>query len=341
MSSELWDVVIVGGGPAGLTAGLYAARANLRSVLLEKLLSGGQLLNTDLIEDYPGFISTTGRELAEKMEEHAKKFGLVVEQGTVQQISREDGIFVTRTQDGPEYRSKTVILTAGGIPKKLEVPGEELLAGRGVSYCAVCDGPLFREKVLAVAGGGDSAFQEGIYLTRHASKVFIIHRRDEFRAQPILQDKARENPKIEFITSSVIDEIGGGQTVEWIKVRNLKTGDTSQIPVDGVFIFVGFNPNSGLFDEHLDHDPQGFLLVNERMETRVPGLYVAGDVRAQLARQITTAVGDATTAAIAAEQYIEDQAFKALQEVGARGQTPEEQTAASGQALARQSAARE
>jgi thioredoxin reductase (NADPH) len=311
VNEELWDVAIVGAGPAGLTAGLYAARANLRSVLIEKLLPGGELLNTDIIEDYPGFVSTTGRELAEKMEEHARKFGLVIEQGTVEKIVRENGTFVTRTEEGPAFRSRTVIMTAGGVPKKLEVPGEELLAGRGVSYCAVCDGPLFRNKVVAVVGGGDSAFQEGIYLTRHASKVYLIHRRDEFRAQPILQDKARENEKIEFITSAVVDEIGGERLVEWAKVRSLKDGTVTKIPMDGVFIFIGFSPNSGLFEGHLTHDENGFLITNDRMETGVPGLYAAGDVRSQLARQITTAVGDATTAAIAAEQFIEDQAFKA------------------------------
>src|SRR5262249_23312525 len=161
----------------------------------------------------------------------------------------------------------------------------------GVSYCAVCDGPLFRQKVLAVVGGGDSAFQEGIYLTRHASKVYIIHRRDEFRASPDLQEKARENPKIEFITSAVVDEIGGSPNVEYAMVRNLKDDSVTKLPLDGVFIFVGFSPNSGLFEEHLDHDDQGFLVTNDHMETRIPGLYAAGDVRSQLARQITTAVG--------------------------------------------------
>jgi thioredoxin reductase (NADPH) len=312
VTNELeFDVVIIGGGPAGLTAGLYAARANLKSVLIEKLLPGGELLNTDLIEDYPGFVSVTGRELAEKMEEHAKSFGLRIDSENVQKIVHEDGSFLTRTEDGPDYRSKTVIMTAGGVPRKLEVPGEEELAGRGVSYCAVCDGPLFKNKVLAVVGGGDSAFQEGLYLTRHASKVYIIHRRDEFRAQPILQDKARENEKIEFITSAAIEEIGGERTVQWAKVKNLKDGSVSTLPLDGVFIFIGFTPNSGLYEGHLEHDEQGFLRTNDRMETGVPGLYAAGDVRVQLARQITTAVGDATTAAVAAEQFIEDQAYRA------------------------------
>jgi len=311
VNENIWDVLIVGGGPAGLTAGLYAARANLRALLIERLLPGGELLNTDLIEDYPGFISTTGRELAELMEQHARKFGLVIEQGTVERISRDDGGFFTRTEEGPTFHSKMVILTAGGTPRKLEVPGEEELAGRGVSYCAVCDGPLFRDKEVAVIGGGDSAFQEGLYLTRHASKVHIVHRRDEFRAQPILQDKARENEKIDFITSAVVDEIGGTQNVEWTKLRNVKDGTLRTVPLEGVFVFIGFTPNVGFFDEHLDHDEQGFLITNDRMETRVPGLYAAGDVRTQLARQITTAVGDATTAAIAAEQWIGDQAFKA------------------------------
>jgi len=311
VDEHIWDVVIVGGGPAGLTAGLYAARANMRAVLVERLLPGGELLNTDLIEDYPGFISTTGRELAELMEQHARKFGLTIEQGSVERISRDDGGFFTRTEEGPTFHSKTIILTAGGTPRKLEVPGEEELAGRGVSYCAVCDGPLFKNKEVAVVGGGDSAFQEGLYLTRHASRVNIVHRRDEFRAQPILQDKARENDKINFITSAVVDEIGGVQNVEWAKLKSTKDGSVQTVPLEGVFVFIGFTPNVGMFDEHLDHDEQGFLITNDRMETRVPGLYAAGDVRTQLARQITTAVGDATTAAIAAEQYIEDQAFKA------------------------------
>ncbi|MSQ23316.1 MAG: thioredoxin-disulfide reductase [Chloroflexi bacterium] len=311
MTDEIWDVLIVGAGPAGLTAGLYAARANLHSVLIEKLAPGGELLNTDLIEDYPGFISTTGFELAQKMEEHARKFGLEIEQASVTAIKANDGMFITETEEGTEYRSKTVIMTAGGVPKKLEVPGEAEMAGHGVSYCAVCDGPLFRNKVVAVAGGGDSAFQEGIYLTRHASKVYIIHRRDEFRASPDLQAKAKANPKIEFITSAVIDEIGGSPNVEWAAVRSLKDGSVTKVPLDGVFVFIGFSPNSGLFSGHLNHDEQGFLLTNDHMETGVPGLYAAGDVRSQLARQITTAVGDATTAAIAAEHYIEDQAFKA------------------------------
>jgi len=311
VDEHIWDVVIVGGGPAGLTAGLYAARANMRAVLVERLLPGGELLNTDLIEDYPGFISTTGRELAELMEQHARKFGLTIEQGSVERISRDDGGFFTRTEEGPTFHSKTIILTAGGTPRKLEVPGEEELAGRGVSYCAVCDGPLFKNKEVAVVGGGDSAFQEGLYLTRHASRVNIVHRRDEFRAQPILQDKARENDKINFITSAVVDEIGGVKNVEWAKLKSTKDGSVQTVPLEGVFVFIGFTPNVGMFDEHLDHDEQGFLITNDRMETRVPGLYAAGDVRTQLARQITTAVGDATTAAIAAEQYIEDQAFKA------------------------------
>jgi thioredoxin reductase (NADPH) len=301
--AELYDVIIVGGGPAGLTAGLYAARSKLKAILFEKLLPGGELLNTELIEDYPGFESIRGVELAERMERHARKFGLHIEIAAVNHVYLEGHVKRVETDMGT-YRSKALILTSGGEPVKLGVPGEEEFRGRGVSYCAVCDGAFFQGKVIAVVGGGDSAFQEGHFLTRYASKLYLIHRRDTYRAQPLLVERLFSVPSVEAITNTVVEEICGSDKVEYLKLR---TGDRRwELPVDGLFIFIGFRPNTRFLRFHVDHDDNGYILTDHKMETSVPGVYAAGDVRAQLARQITTAVGDATTAALAAERYIED-----------------------------------
>lgn len=299
---ELYDIIIVGGGPAGLTAGLYAARAKLRAILFERLLPGGELLNTDLIEDYPGFESIRGAELAERMERHARKFGLHIELASVNDVYLEGHVKRVETDIGT-FRSKALILTSGGEPVKLGVPGEEEFRGRGVSYCAVCDGAFFEGKVVAVVGGGDSAFQEGHFLTRYTRKLYLIHRRDSYRAQPLLVERLFSVPHVEAVTNTVVEEIGGSTKVEYLRLR---TGDRRwELPVDGVFIFIGFRPNTCFLRFHVDHDENGYILTDQKMETSVPGVYAAGDVRVQLARQITTAVGDATTAALAAERYIE------------------------------------
>jgi thioredoxin reductase (NADPH) len=303
-----YDVVIVGGGPAGLCAALYAARAKLSTLVIDKLIPGGQILNTELVEDYPGFESILGPELADKMQKHAEKFGAQIVMDEVTGIRSEgpDGrVKVVQTAER-EYRAKAVIITAGGSPTKGGWPGEERLNARGVSYCAVCDGPFFNGKVLAVIGGGDAAVEEANFLTKYASKVYVIHRRDELRAQKILQERLFANPKTEVIWDTVPEEILGDPTVSGIRLKNVKTGETRTLDVGGVFVFIGFKPNSNVVEgTGVPVDSGGHILTNQLMETGVPGIYAAGDIRAQLARQVTTAVGDATTAAIAAEKYIE------------------------------------
>src|SRR5215831_8714918 len=299
------DVIIVGGGPAGLAAGLYAARMSLSAVLVERGPVGGQLLNTELIEDYPGFESILGSELAVKMGDHARKFGLSLHEfESVLEIDVEaDGTKVVRVDDGQVLTAPALIMAAGGLPRRLDVPGETEFAGRGVSYCAVCDGAFFKGEKLAVVGGGDAALEEGDFLTRYATKVYIIHRRGEFRAQPVLQERARANPKVEFIMNAQVREIQGDGKVR--NVRYVQGGLEKDLPVGGVFIFVGFLPNSDLLKAHAEHDEAGYFITDRNMQTSIEGVWAVGDVRAQLTKQIATAVGDGTTAAVAASQYVD------------------------------------
>jgi thioredoxin reductase (NADPH) len=302
--TERYDIVIVGAGPAGLAAGLYAARMNLRAVILDQGPVGGQLLNTELIEDYPGFESILGTELATKMGDHAKAFGLEIREFTpVREIVLDGDDRIVRLEEDGELRAPAVIMAAGGLPRKLGIAGEQEFAGRGVSYCAVCDGAFFKNQELAVIGGGDAALEEGDFLTRYASKVYIVHRRTEFRAQPILQERARKNPKIEFILDARVQEITGDQKVQAIRYE--QHGELKELRVGGVFIFIGFVPNSQLLREHADHDEQGYLVTDRDMRVSIPGIWAVGDVRSQLTKQIATAVGDGTTAAVAASQYLD------------------------------------
>jgi len=299
-----YDVVIVGGGPAGLAAALYTARMDLKTVVVDRGPLGGQLLNTELIEDYPGFESILGSELATKMGEHARKFGVQVRDfEPVQEIDVEGKTKVVRLESGEELRAPALIMAAGGLPRYLQVPGEKEFWGRGVSYCAVCDGAFFKGQELAVVGGGDAAVEEGDFLTRYASKVYIIHRRSELRAQPILIDRAKANAKIQFIFDAQVKEIvGDGSKVQ--VVRYEQHGTQKELAVGGVFIFVGFVPNSGLFKVHVNHDDAGYIVTDRNMQTSVEGVWAVGDVRSQLTKQIATAVGDGTTAAVAASMYV-------------------------------------
>ena len=298
-----YDVVIVGGGPAGLAAALYTARMDLKTVVVDRGPLGGQLLNTELVEDYPGFESVLGSELALKMGEHARKFGVEIRDfEPVKEIDVDGTTKVVRLESGEELRAPALIMAAGGLPRYLEVPGEKEFWGRGVSYCAVCDGAFFKGQELAVVGGGDAAVEEGDFLTRYASKVYIIHRRSELRAQPILVDRAKANPKIKFILDAHVKEIVGNEKVHVIRYEH--GGQDKELRVGGVFIFVGFVPNSKLFKLHVDHDAGGYILTDRNMQTSVEGIWAVGDVRAQLTKQIATAVGDGTTAAVAASMYI-------------------------------------
>lgn len=308
MATLDYEVVIIGAGPAGLCAGMYAGRSMLKTAVLEQGLPGGELLNTEVIEDYIGFEHILGSELADKFQAHAVKFGMDLQTFVrVEKISRQsDGTFAISTEGGDTYRAPAVIVTAGGTPVKLGVPGEIEYAGKGVSYCAICDGAFYKGHTIMVVGGGDAALEEADFLTRYAAKVYVVHRRDEFRASKIVQKRALSNPKIETILDTVVDSIHGDaqglMTHAWI--RNLRTGEERDLAATGCFVFVGFKPNTGVIDGHFEHDAAGYILTDANMMTSIPGLFAAGDVRVQLTRQVTTAVGDATTAAIAVEKYL-------------------------------------
>ena len=303
----MYDVIIIGGGPAGLTAGLYTSRGKLKSLLIEKGLTGGLVTTTEWIENYPGFEEgITGVELARKMEKQATKFGLEIVQGAVDRVSLNDKIKQIVLDDGTQYEAKAVILSTGAHPRNLKVEGEDEFRGRGVSYCATCDGAFFKEEKIAVAGGGDSAVQEAIYLTKFAEKVYVIHRRDKLRAEKILQERAFSNPKIEFVWDSVIEKMTGQSGVEAIHVKNVKTDEKSAIDVHGVFIYIGYNPNTEFLAGLANLDQDNFIITDGSMATNAPGVFGAGDVRAKNVKQIATAVGDGSIAAISVEKYIEE-----------------------------------
>ena len=308
MNKTDYDVIIVGAGPAGLTAALYAGRSMLRTLVIEVGEPGGELLKTAVIEDYPGFEHIDGWDLAQRFEKHALKFGAEFRKfSTVSSVRKgTDGIFEVATEEGDKFRAPTVIVTSGGTPIKLGIPGELEYAGKGVSYCAVCDGAFFKGHTVAVIGGGDAAAEESDFLTRYAAKVYLVHRREELRASKILQNRLFANPKVEVIWNSTVKEIeGDGEgLVHKLRLRDVNTGHDSDLAVTGAFIFIGFKPNTGIIDGHVDHDSLGYLLTDANMQTSISGLFAAGDLRAQLTRQVTTAAGDGTTAAIAVEKYL-------------------------------------
>ena len=298
------DIIIIGGGPAGLCAGLYASRANLKAILFEKGQPGGELLNTDMIENFPGFEEIKGPKLAELFKNHALKFGLEIRQEEVLEVQPNEKIKKVKTSRG-EYSAKVVILASGGEPRKLGIPGEKEFAGKGVSYCAVCDGFFFKNRVISVVGGGNSAVEEGSYLAQLGSKVCIIHRRNELRADKIVQERAFRNPKIEFIWDTAVEEAKGSQFLEKLVLKNLKTGEIREHTTDALFVFVGFVPKTGVLKADIKYDAGGHIITNDRMETGIPGLYAIGDVRSQMVRQITNSLADGTVAAVAADKYIQ------------------------------------
>ena len=293
---EKYDNIIIGAGPAGLAAGLYSARAGKKVLLLDKATPGGQIYLSSLVENYPGVKSTDGQKLVETMVEQAKSFGAVVK--PFSEVTEADLKNKTVKTKDAQYSAESIIIATGNRWKKLNVSGEEKFVGRGVSYCATCDGPFFKGQTVAVIGGGNTAVEEGIHLTNFASKVILVHRRDELRAEKYLADKALNHEKMEFLWNSEVTSINGNEKVESLTVKNNKTNEEKTIELAGVFIFVGMLPNSEMFKGQLNLDERGYIITNEKMQTSLPGVYAAGDVRSSPVKQITTAAADGTIASI-------------------------------------------
>ena len=307
MEIHSFDTVILGGGPAGFSAGLYAARGELSTAIVDVNMLGGQPSNYLELENYPGFVCIGGYELMEKFEEHADKFG--INKFPMQEILSVDLISnpkVIKTKEY-EFKAKTVIIATGAKPMKLGVKGEKEFVGRGVSYCAVCDGAFYKDKVVAVVGGGNAAVEEAIYLTRFASKVYLIHRRDELRADKIVQCRAFENPKLEFVFDSVVKEIVGEDCVKSLVLENVKSKESTNLFVDGVFPYIGISPNVDNFSGQITQDSKGFILTDDTMKTSIDGVFAVGDVRVTPLRQVITAAADGAISAVYASRYIESQ----------------------------------
>lgn len=307
MSQEnTYDVIIIGAGPAGMTAAVYTSRANLSTLMLERGVPGGQMANTEEVENYPGYEHILGPELATRMFEHAKKFGAEYAYGDVKEVIDGEA-YKTVVTSNQQYKARAIIIATGAEYKKLGVPGEKELGGRGVSYCAVCDGAFFKGKELVVVGGGDSAVEEGVYLTRFASKVTIVHRRDQLRAQKILQQRAFANEKVDFIWNHTVKQINEKDgRVGSVTLVHTQTGEEREFPCDGVFIYIGMVPLTKPFASLGITNENGYIETNELMETKVPGIFAAGDVREKSLRQIVTATGDGSIAAQSAQHYVEE-----------------------------------
>jgi thioredoxin reductase (NADPH) len=300
-----YDLVIIGGGPAGLTAGLYAARARLNAVLIEKVVPGGQILLTDWIENYPGFPQgLTGTDMVRKLTEQVNRYGLHIENDEVLSLDLSEQVKKVKLND-KMITTHTIIIATGASPRRLDVPGENTFFGKGLSACATCDGPFYKDRIVAAIGGGDTAVQESLFLTKFVKKIYLIHRRDRLRATKVLQERALANDKIDFIWNSVVTEISGLTHVEKIKVKNIRTDEIKELPVNGCFIWIGILPNTGFLRNAVGVNEYGFIITDPKMETSVPGVFAVGDVRDTPLRQITTAVGDGAIAATSAEHYIE------------------------------------
>lgn len=302
---KTYDVVIIGGGGAGLTAALYTSRAKLATLLLEKLAPGGQIALTDTVENYPGFPEgVTGPEISQRMEDQAKRYGTEVAYEEVRSIEKKNGRFEVETA-GASYGGRSLILAAGASFRTLGVPGERELTGKGVSYCAICDGAFFKDKEIIVVGGGDSAMQEGLFLTRFASKLSVVHRRDTLRASPILQERARQHPKIQFVWNTVVEKIQGSKKVEAALLKNVETSETQEFRTDGVFVFIGHDPNTSFLKGLVDLDEKGYVKTKEDLETSVAGVFAAGEIRSGAVKQLVSACGEGCEAALAAQDYLE------------------------------------
>lgn len=307
MNTPSYDVVIIGGGPAGLTAGLYSSRAKLKTLLIERMIMGGQVMTTTKVENYPGFPGgIDGPDLMIRFQEHCQEFGLETTTGEVTGL-RLDGADKILTVDDTEIRARAVIITTGAEPSKLEVPGEGEFTGRGVSYCATCDGAFFREQEIAIVGGGDTAAEEALFLTRFAKKVFLIHRRDSLRATKLLQDRVFANDRIEVLWDCVVQEVKGDQSgMTSVVLANRGQGSSRELPLQGLFVAIGVTPKAHFLTEVLELDGDGHILTDPECRTSLPGVFAAGDVRKKILKQIATAVGDGAVAAIMAEKYLDD-----------------------------------
>jgi len=304
MANREYDVIIVGGGPAGLTAGLYTARARRNSLLIEKVATGGWIVNAGLVENYPGFPQgINGLELADLMSEQAKKYGLEILLAEVTGLELKGGQKIVKTTEG-DFAAKAVIIAGGSDRVKLGVPGEQEFTGKGVAYCAICDAAFFRDLPVAVAGGGNAAINEALHLSKFASKVIVIHRRQELRAIRILQERAFAEPKIEFLWDTVVEAIEGAGVVKRLRLRNVLSGEKSTLDISGIFVAIGSKPNTDYLKGVLPLEANGYIATNEKMETGVPGIFAAGDIRSNSIRQLITAAGDGATAAVYAEKFI-------------------------------------
>lgn len=301
---EIWEVMIIGGGAAGLTAALYASRARISTLLLEGEMLGGQIATADLVENYPGFPEgVMGPDLSDLMARQAQRFGAHIERATVESLEIGDGVFAAHAWQN-EFRARAVIVASGAQHKHLEVPGEEEFRGRGVAYCATCDGALFRDRVIAVVGGGNVAMDDALLLSRYGTRIYVIHRRDQLRAEKLLQERAFRHPKLEFIWDTVVMEIKGGDKVERLALRNVKSGEASELAVDGLFVAIGMEPRTAYLPPEVERDGIGYVMVDARMRTSAPGIFACGDVIRGSLRQLTTAVGEATTAVQSLQEYL-------------------------------------
>ena len=306
MKTEKYDIVIVGGGPAGMTAGIYAARARMKTLLIESISVMGQAMMTEMIENYPGVTEVSGFALVETFKTQARSFGLEIRQDTVVKVKKSDGAVWLVESETVRFETKAVIIATGARAKKLQVPGEEKFTAKGVSYCGTCDGAFFKEKHIAVIGGGDTAVEEALFLTKFGRQITIIHRRERLRAAKILQERAERHEKIKFIFDSIVEEIKGAGTVDEIVIKNVKTGKKQDLACDGVFIFVGWEANTGFLKNVVELSDKNGIITDEEMKTSARGIFAAGDCRKKLLHQVITACGDGAVAAYTAGQYVDE-----------------------------------